>query len=155
MSILTDDEIRNLPAGPEMNALIATEVMGWHMITDEYGRKHWEDAVGFTAGMNWNDDFEDDEDFHILHWHPSESILWAWEVMEKLNKIGLHVDVHENVPYRGHDENLSECLLTYYWNEEEEPMIFQAIGDTAPLAICRAALLWAIYNERLKSRIGE
>ena len=87
---MTRDEILKMEAGREMDALMAEKVMGWHLVTDKDGWKHWGDKDGrWGAGMNQSshDDYEDGEDFHVLHWHPSESILWAWEVVEKLVSI--------------------------------------------------------------------
>jgi hypothetical protein len=115
------DEIITMPEGEELDALIAERVMGWH-IAEEHGRKAWYSADGrYQRGMKNGDYFEDDEDLHLLNWHPSQSILWAWEVVEKLT---LSVVPYEDGRWHAAD---GKGIVAY--------------GETAPLAICRAALL--------------
>jgi hypothetical protein len=72
----------------------------------------------------------------------SGNIAAAWKVVEKLNQKGMCVLVSELVPYRQFEENLSGCEITPLSDDEEsEPETIKASADTAPLAICRAALL--------------
>jgi hypothetical protein len=119
---MTKDEILAMEAGKEMDALIAEKVMGWHLVKRENYRDEWVNADGrYQHPVPRYDGYEDDEDFHTICWHPSESILWAWDVVEKLC---LSV-----VPYPGGDK----------WHAADGKVI--AFADTAPLAICRAALL--------------
>jgi len=130
-------------AGRELDALIAEKVMGWHLHTDKHSHTYWADIDNrFMVGISpYEDDFGysnlgDDEDFHTLHWHPSESILWAWQVVEKL---------------------LPNFRIEYYLNDESHTDYTDAPGwhadfwldggtgcaegcATAPLAICLAAL---------------
>ena len=93
---MNQDEILNMPAGIEMDALVATKIMGIDVKHDW----HWKHTT-----KNYSDDMNA-----------------AWEVLAKLNltdfcieKVGEHYCVN----------------LT----------IESACGETAPLAICRAALL--------------
>lgn len=126
---MTEDEIRNLPAGDEMDARVAEDVMGWHR-NENGGYPCWNDAEGrFQCGIP-HTDWEDDEDFHLLRWHPSESILWAWEVVEKLERDNLCMTIL----------NDGSCWSVFIYNEHKVTMAY-ANADTAPLAICRAALL--------------
>lgn len=93
---MTRDEILKMEAGNELDALVAERVMGWHKgryvnpdgktltdIDDE-----WLDAEGhYMCGVAPEDSsYEDGEDFHLLHWHPSGSELWAFAVVDKLRK---------------------------------------------------------------------
>lgn len=80
-SNLTVEEILNMPAGKEIDYLVAEKVMGWHIV-DGY----WYDSGGhFQHGVSKYGGYEDGEDFHTLKWHPSESILWAWEIIKEMS----------------------------------------------------------------------
>jgi hypothetical protein len=133
---MTKDEIMNMPAGQEMDVLIAEKVMGWHAVM-ENGFNHWVNVDGgFQCGVAPYDGFEDEEDFHTLKWHPSESILWAWEVVEKLHpncSFLLDYDDPQTI------ESLKWCCL--FFDKDEPYKEYEARANTAPLAICRAALL--------------
>ena len=127
------DEILNMPAGREMDALVAEKVMGWHIETDDSGWGHWADANGhWGAGINQDDtdDYEDDEDFHILHWHPSQSIKWAWEVVEQVTKKSKFTVIE----IRGGNE----LYQIAFWYPLKDSWHAEGL---LPLAICRAALL--------------
>jgi hypothetical protein len=118
------EEILNMPAGKEMDALIGEKVMGWHLIPDEYtdddeGIKHW--------AQMWLD-----KDNKLMHnkYSPSTDISFAWEVVEKIKEKGrLYLIVSDDIGYK------AEILLN-----DPVPMAI-AECDTAPLAICRSALL--------------
>jgi len=127
---MSRDEILNMPAGREIDALVAEKVMGWHLATDKDGWKKWVDEYDcFMRGMKQDDSpfSEDDEDFNLLHWHPSESILWAWEVVEKL----AFYQIITKANGAGYSARVNSIRC-------EAP--------TAPLAICRAALLAVMEN---------
>lgn len=130
---MTRDEIPNLPAGRELDALIAIEVMGWHKEVRD-GFDHWiENESGrFMCGVGKYSGHEDDEDFHILNWHPSESMLWAWEVVEKMQSNGYCFDA---------DGNALRRRIRFGIGQEI------AEAKTMPLAICRAALLAVNWQE--------
>lgn len=119
-----------MEAGREMDKLIAENVMGLHISTDEHGRQSWRDSDDrYQHAVGRYDGYEDDEDFHTINWHPSESILWAWEVVEKL-----HLIIGESVGSDG-----SHWYCTNRWDEDDATV--EVCADTAPLAICRAALM--------------
>jgi hypothetical protein len=136
------DEILNMPAGKEIDALIAEKVMGWHK-ADHHGRECWLDAnKGYQRGIASGNGFEDDEDFHLLHWHPSESILWAWEVIEKMQEIDSHWSPGVNWDDDDGDGNpMWVASFTYYGESEKDFRVNEVWDKSAPLAICRAALL--------------
>ena len=114
-------------AGPELDARVATEVMQWHRSKDS-GGEYWKNEEGLSTGYRinagmWTPDV----------WNPSdpEGIAAAWEVVEKLRSDGFgwilqncHAD--DGVPW---------CCFT---STEED--VHEGQGDTAPLAICLAAL---------------
>lgn len=112
-----------MEAGREMDKLIAENVMGLHISTDEHGWQSWRDSDDrYQHAVGRYDGYEDDEDFHTINWHPSESILWAWEVVEK---------------FRCYAVGKSYISGRYYAHLGT----VQAEAESIPLAICRAALM--------------
>jgi hypothetical protein len=114
--------------------MVAEKVMGWHKGNYVFSNgkaigednSDWLDAEGrFMCGIAREDEHEDDEDFNLLHWHPSQSILWAWDVVERFTD----VDIEKS----GLNYN---CYIHGYL----------VTADSTPLAICRAALLATIYR---------
>lgn len=134
--------ILNLPEGDEINNLVAEKVMGWHKGIVTFsdgstfsGKEDWLDEKGrYRCGIKKDDGwYEDDEDFNLLHWHPSESILWAWEVVEKMEDSNFCLDRNGDLCPSG----LWQCIIKGE----------VANADTPSLAICRAALLAMEYSE--------
>jgi hypothetical protein len=130
-----------LPAGRELDALVAEKVFGcnvkWPM--GEGGRgycdckpkrtryyKTWPHGITTEEGCNYPE----------LHEY-SESIAAAWEVVEKLLSIypGFRVEAH--VAYQSISE---ERRVFWTAGEDDDRSDWHASGPTAPLAICRAAL---------------
>ena len=115
------EEILAMEAGNELDALVATEVMGWERKDYGYTIVYWE---------------ENDEDVHMVElWKPSTDIADAWKVVEKM------VDKYFMVDVTAVKGGQYECVIT-----SEEPTIHNdyelyELGETAPLAICRVALL--------------
>lgn len=113
-------DIDKLVAGRELDALLAEKVMGWKPSKD--GR-YWDgpDASRHREDGPWLDAGES-------VWSPSQDIVAAWEVLEKVQEIGSlqnfggfgwRCEIHTTTP--GYHDCAGEA-------------------DTAPLAICRAAL---------------
>jgi hypothetical protein len=127
---MTRDEIMNMPEGKEMDELVAEKVMGWHLVKTNSGRDQWHDADGYQHMVSRYDGYEDAEDFETICWHPSESILWAWEVVEKLDYLKLVK---------------SFGLSGVKWIAKIDDV--EVFSNTAPLAICRVALLVAEQGE--------
>ena len=128
---MTREEVFQMEEGKEMDTLIAERVMGWHIVKRENWSDIWEDAEGRYQHHVSSDDYGDDEDFHLIRFHPSESILWAWEVVEKLNtKAGITAF---NI-WRYEDNDWRCQFVNRHQNETIR-------AETAPLAICRTALL--------------
>jgi hypothetical protein len=150
--MMNREDILNMPSGREIDTLVAEKVMGWH-IFDDNGYKSWRDKDGhYGAGINQsdNDFYEDEEDFNILHWHPSESIMWAWQVIEKMREDGFRVSIlmpmtksalNIHVLFKGDEEG-------DYRNSD---MVF---AETVPLAVCRAAAELAQLRADLAAKDG-
>lgn len=133
---MTDDEIKNMPAGKEMDTLVGETVMGWHLIPDEYiddefeGIKHW--------AQMWLD-----KDNKLMHneFSPSEDMNDAWEVVLYFESEGWCPNLvnddagHWALSFIGMND-LSPCTYQNVWIDFPELWC-----DTAPHAICRAALL--------------
>lgn len=116
---LTREAVEKMAPGREMDCLVAERVMGWRVQYSPYR---------FPDG-----EYEDAGDFQ-----PSTDIAAAWEVVEKMRG----TVCAPGAPYAGGE---------YHNNEDDGPMwdaefpcadySVNARALTAPLAICRAALL--------------
>lgn len=120
---------RNLPAGPELDALVAHLVLGWinvHVnfpgnwatvrgIPPEYVDKQPEGRTVNFPGNKW-----------------SRVISSAWDVVEAMERRGYSTNLHSHVDGSG------RRWTAEFWEHVENTDMGH--GDTAPLAICRAAL---------------
>jgi len=117
---MTKDEILRLEAGRELDALVAEKVMDYKR-GDVAGQEVW--ATKEPEGMLIRfvgDDFM-----------PSKEIGHAWQVVEKMSKRDtVYIYLYEG-----------GCSILHGFYQEK-----LASADTAPLAICRAALL-AVMEE--------
>ena len=119
---MTPEEIDKLETGPETNALVAEKVMGWSNLTTKYG---------CLTGNH-----PDTEASLLPYGHTSVPeystfISAVWEVVDKLK--------------REYDFNMDWDIRVGWncaWGFPESAMkaSVSACADTAPLAICRAAL---------------
>lgn len=114
---LTREEIMHMPAGREMDALIATQV---------FGHEVKRDTVLTTFVPFRVDTVEWSEGFTTLA-HYSTDIEAAWEVIEELTRDHYDFDVWSETDS--------------IWCEIFKGVSATANAKTAPLAICRAALL--------------
>ncbi len=114
-----------LPAGPDLDALIATRVMRW--IPGEVGRDH-PDAG--TDGWSYID-----SDIEAVGpepgWSPSTSIEDAWQVVESLRSRGCNVSLFAS----GRGDRACWCNVDGLGG-----WLARGDADTMPLAIVRAAL---------------
>lgn len=107
--------VTDLPPGRELDALIAKKVMGYHLKKDDCN-SYWID----------NDNIEPN------HTHDySTDISAAWQIVEKLRHTWW-VDVEAR-------STLDVCKLESQEHINERKFI-EEIGDSAPHAICLAAL---------------
>ena len=121
------DAWRNLPAGPELDALVAERVLGWtnvHLawgnvrgVPPEYADKQPPDRTVNFPGVLW-----------------SSVISSAWKVVDAMEARGYHLQLTDEwMSYpRWRAEFRSAETIRPGWNLVK--------ADTAPLAICRAAL---------------
>jgi hypothetical protein len=138
---MTQDQAA-LPAGDALDVLIAEKVMGWTRGKGEWCQ-HWFDAEGkdlgddhaTPEGAGCGDHYWPDE-----QWSPSTDIRAAWEVVEKRLSTDGHFAFWPSVD--------GGMIIAFHgirtWDSEP---VWEVWGDTAPLAICRAALA-AIKEER-------
>jgi hypothetical protein len=142
---MTRDEILNMSAGREMDALIAERVMGWtpwvekrgeydYVIWQRNGDKEpWFSHRGWeTHKSRYSKLIKYDSHYHIevgLHKFSSGGYDEAFEVVEKMKSDGWEFYFEwKDKPWALFEND--ECLLDKY-----------ADADTVPLAICKAALL--------------
>lgn len=126
------DKILNLPAGRDMDVLIAKKVMGWKKLDK---RTFWEDF----ASTNWNmagswtgrpPGYPSDKLAEVPQY--SRNITWAWKVRDAMEARG-HTFALE-------DGCIPEWSAAFYL--KGDPLVWvHCAADEAPLAICRAALL--------------
>ncbi len=110
-------------AGPEMDALVATQVMGWT-------RDSWVEEDGWYAGVRVHGPWKRDGVTATTHnWKPSENIAHAWEVVEKMRATNpqRYVSINNSIFDPG----------WIVWIDSKDNT---ARHESLPLAICRAAL---------------
>ena len=130
IATLTRDSVLSMPAGREMDVLMAERVMGWTVKDDCYYSngeitpwmtpEHWGDYQGFR---------------------PSTDIAAAWEVMEKL------CDLYQGLGkmfLHQHPDGWEAGSCDLEVNSGEWLVEESATGSTPMLAICRAALLMTL-----------
>lgn len=115
---LTQEQILALPAGREIDVLVATKVMGWTLHEKGY----------YICP---------DRDYHptIYTWLPSDEIPSAWEVVEKLISSDSEVAICSLLPNDANPGKADWHVEVSGWKG------FDARANTMPLAVCRAALL--------------
>jgi hypothetical protein len=122
---MTRDEIMNMPDGREMDALIAREIFG--MTIDRTFKGEWVVNPSYYVGSLGES--------RARGWAPkpySTDIAAAWAVVEYFAKKYGSVEI---------DQVEKENLTGQEWCVCLRMDVDFALADTAPLAICRAALL--------------
>jgi Phage ABA sandwich domain len=107
----------------EIDRLVAEKVMGWEPFYDDG------DLISFVTEFGTLFFSDDDES----EWNPTIDIADAWQVVEKLKNTG---DV---LIAKDFDDNQWEVEITI-WQNESIHKHFVVKAETAPLAICLAAL---------------
>lgn len=120
---MTKEEILNMPAGPEIDALFAEKVMGWH-----------ETNIGLTweRAFYWTDR-EGKRQRLVSNFNPSINISHAFEGEEKVKPNEMHRYTKPLTDIIKHDTN--------FW-----PITFQLVHAT-PHQRTRALILWAMEKE--------
>lgn len=138
---MTREEILAMPAGPKLDALIAEKVMGWtsyesHLTCEDFGTRgepliFW-NPPGMTSAGATLPPFSTD-------------IAAAWQVVERLieRKVLLWVHVSPAGNYRCECRQVVQSEVTKSWYQRRAADV---IAETAPLAICHAALLATLEN---------
>ena len=135
-----------MPAGREMDALVAEKVVGWQSVAfrhyktgDQYSGASWSEWNGLPS--------LDSPNFVVVPKY-STDISAAWEVIKKI--VG--------------DNNEDRDLFIECWSDGEWFVAFHPVGyssrkpqascdgkktgiPSAPLAICRAALKWKLLEK--------
>lgn len=117
-------------AGPETDALVAEKIMGWHK-----GDTRWfTNTEMSTSEMRYD------------RWTPSTDIAAAWQVVERLTALGCD-DFGLTWSHHNHENFMFAMNAPRHLSGSPSigmPDPVACSGDTAPLAICRAALrvLW-------------
>lgn len=136
-----------MEAGPEMDRLVAEKVMGWRDMS--WAERYPNDAedTGFMP-RQWYGPLPDgrlvglynvsehDHDSPNSLWRPSVNIAHAWELMEKVRNDGWHVVV---VTCDGCEPGSDGPWAVDIVRRNQGAIAVHA--NTAPLAICRAALM--------------
>jgi hypothetical protein len=129
------EQIENMPAGREMDALIAKEVMGLEVldvpiVPREVFNRHW---LTDAAHREFMKAYPDGGAKTVSHYSTETSA--AWEVVEKLHSMGAWLSISIIPGYKTWDVR---GVLNENTREEHR---FINHAESAPLAICRAALL--------------
>lgn len=124
--ILTREAVREMLAGREMDALIAERVMGWRLKRQEPAADDvWYEREGVTISIH--------------EWKPSTEISDAWKVIEHRRSQDWWQEIRSA---GGRTGNWIVCTDNAEDPEASRLTIWES--PTAPLAICRAALLSTI-----------
>ncbi len=117
-----------LKPGPATDARVAVEVMGWSVRTPPWGRPgppwpRYNPEGGYLAR---------EQAGRTERWHPSTDIAAAWEVLQKLDD-----DFGAVLSRPGPWHCKRQWTVTLM---PESGSTTKVTADTAPLAICEAAL---------------
>lgn len=132
---MTPEEIQAM--GPkELAEMTAAHVMGWIIISEREDLERRQTA-NYVSGRGiiglYGNRYIARSDGRSRDWNPGEDISAAWEVLEHLKNKGAEINI-------GFYEKW-DCDIDYpigcNWRE---------VGETAPEAICKAALL-AVLGE--------
>lgn len=115
--MISEQQIRDMEPGRELDALVADKVMGWELSATQTNWMHDHNIAAI-----------------VVNWHPSTNISAAWEVVEKMQKRFNFFIANE----RGEKE--IRCTFQWYRGGVDN-MLEYVIAATAPEAICKCALI--------------
>lgn len=148
---MSEDEIRQMRAGREMDALVAQLIMGlipcekWYYANFGAGGG----PVSVKGPCNHDNCYPASERLPFGGpRHYSTDIAAAWEVLEEMNRRENRNGVYA-APHYGNIEFFDGDYIVKIQGRipSDTGGVVNATGDTAPLAICRAALL-AVTEEK-------
>lgn len=125
-------DISTMPAGPELDRMVAEKVMGWEPWQTAAGLKYWmiDKYVKRSASIQ----AEENPPWHYPVFLPSTNIAHAWEVVERITM---------PQPIRPGQTLPPNTQFMGWWNRAN---LWAESGPDAAHRICRAALL-AISGE--------
>jgi hypothetical protein len=154
---LTHEQIDAMEAGREMDALVAELVMGWTEIHkhDEMGwsgigpngpsNNSWRTLPSTMKSISKNVCTFKMEKWPYANVRKySTDIAAAWQVVERFDRRLVDIDIRSDTQDDG--ELWGAGFIEYFEEGEGFKAIGSAAADTAPLAICRAALK-AVIND--------
>lgn len=143
---ITREQIERMEAGREMDVLIAEKVMGWRRMTyKEANPKNSHYATDLRLTGRWHDSdgnatqqAEDCDDYYQpeFAWSPSTDIAAAWQVVEKIKSIDPLYAFAVMFEGKSWEAGIYDSGYNTSFDYDRS-----ATATTAPLAICRAALL--------------
>ncbi len=144
---MTNEEIDKLEAGPELDALIAEKVMGCTLVN------HVNPKYGVTCGCAYGAHRQVQEHIDDLLADYSTDMTYAWKVVERI-RLAYAVQIDERRAGWA-------CELTPWWEDDAERELQRmfaseyekygiVIAETAPLAICRAAIRAVLSQKQVK-----
>ncbi len=142
---MTRDEILDMPAGRDMDALIALKFFGWHWENVQNGLllpssdhpamvNNWAAEWDKKGYPNWLPEY-------------SKSISLAWEVVNKICIPAPEDCWTGPIMQINHEHNTCEVIFSQLDSIDCAMESVEATAETAPLAICRAALLATLEDE--------
>ena len=143
------------PAGRKLDCLVTQEVLGLIPVWGDW----WPSAC---CDGQWNCSLEKAESFafeypggvpmpdgkeycskNLMSWSPSTQIQDAWEVLEKLYEETKHAKAKRLFKWERFEDGSACAKPGEPWGVQFGESCQFAFGATAPLAICRAAILHA------------
>lgn len=134
---MTRDEVEQISAGREMDALVAEKVMGWKLVPyTAYcgGTPEQATATAIAHGWYiWENGSGDEIPGQMEDNQFSTDIAAAWQVVDKIREQQGNVFTLWSGARTGPFSWRCQVLV--------DVCLYDASGETAPMAICRAALL--------------
>lgn len=150
---LTREAILAMPAGPEMDALVAERVLGCKLAWQDHAAKPWLEAVGREVPKYPYCGCSEmaPHGGRAFGLEPfSGRVEAAWEVVETLRTAGRNSILNTGPKWEGYEIHVRAEDPRWSWAIFEYEGGLNACcakGETTPLAICRAALLTTLEAE--------
>lgn len=121
-----EQNVSQLSAGRELDALVAERVMGWYLKGRRWIDPERREFAGFTTEPQYDPNSDRD---HPL-WEPSSDMASAWEVVEKMRPDWRFL----------FQETPGRRWRAVFSSHSERDLAKMEDADSAPEAICKAAL---------------